>query len=164
MYDDTSYNTYNQNQRPHRQPLITAAMFLGILSLLSNMMIYVSLPCGALAIILALVSKTDRSLLKKAKIGLACGMIGLVSTVIITVSAFYFVLGNSEMRSALEYYCQIYMGDYNFDLDEFLEEMFPFIGDLDTPALNIPGFDNLPGGADSSEPVVIEPKGDGTFL
>lgn len=147
MYDDTSYE---YEQHPRRNPLATAAIILGILSLVTSMMIYISLPCGALAVILAILSRTSSPMTKKAKTGLICGFCGMAATVIITVSAFYYVLTNSDLRSLLEYYCQAYLGDYNFDLNEELSNIFPFINIFEGPS--------------PEEPSIIEPKGEGTFL
>ena len=157
MYDE---NTYEYEPRPRRNPMATAALVFGILSLVTSLMIYLSIPCGALAVILALLSRTDKPMRKKAKSGLICGICGMLATVIITVSAFYYVLSDSGMRSFLEYYCQMYTGDYDFDLDEMIEEMFPFVGDLDTPSYQNSGND-LPS---TDEPSTIEPKGEGTYL
>lgn len=157
MYDE---NTYEYEPRPRRNPMATAALIFGILSLVTSLMIYLSVPCGALAVILALLSRTDKPMLKKAKSGLICGICGMLATVIITVSAFYYVLSDSGMRSFLEYYCQMYTGDYDFDLDEMIEEMLPFVGDLDTPSYQNSGND-LPS---TDEPSTIEPKEEGTYL
>ena len=159
MYDENTYD-YEYQPRPRRNTMATAAVVFGILSLVTSLMIYISLPCGALAVIFALLSRTEKPMRKKAKTGLICGICGMAATVIITVSAFYYVLSDSGMRSFLEYYCQMYTGDYNFDLDEMLEEMFPFIGNLDTPAFQDSGSD-IPS---TDEPSIIEPKGEGTFL
>ena len=147
MYDDTSYE---YEQRPRKNPMTTAAIVFGILSLLSSMIIYISLPCGALAVILAILSRTSSPMAKKAKAGLICGFCGMVATVVITVSTFYYVLTDSGLRSVLEYYCQAYLGDYDFNLEEELADIFPFIDRFETPA--------------PEETPIIEPKGEGTFL
>ena len=69
------------------------------------------------------------------------------------------------MRSVLEYYCQIYTGDSEFDLDELLEEVFPFMENLETPSIQLPGTENtVPDSPSTDIPAIIEPKGEGTFL
>lgn len=165
MYDDTSYESYKPQKQPGRNVFAPAAILLGVLSLFSSMIIYISLPCGALAILLAILSRTDSPMTKKAKTGLICGVAGMTATIILTVSAFYIVLSDSDMRSILEYYCQIYTGDSDFDLDELLEEMFPFIDNLETPSIELPERrDSIPSNPLPEEPSVIDPKGEGTFL
>lgn len=157
MYDDSPYESYEPQKRPPKNVFAAAAVVFGILSLVFSMLIYLALPCGALAVILAILSHTDKPMIKKAKLGLICGIAGMTATIVLTVSAFYVVLSDSGMRSMVEYYCQIYIGDSDFDLDELIEDMFPFIKLPETPSIELPGTEH-------DTPFVIEPKGEGTFL
>lgn len=149
MYNETSYET---EPRLRRNPMAAAALILGILSLATSLILSISVPCGALSVILALLSRTDQPMRKKARAGLICGICGMTASVILTVSAFSYVLSHSDLRALLEYYCQVYTGDYDFSLDDMLEELLPFPGD--SP-------DSSP---EPSAPSAIEPKGESTFL
>lgn len=157
MYEE---NNSEYQTQPRKNPMATAALVFGILSLVTCFIIYLSLPFGALAVIFALLSRTERPIRKKARRGLICGICGMIATVVLTVSAFYTVLTDSSMRSFLEYYLRVYTGDYNFDLDDTLEALFPFLNELDTPSFELP--DSEENTADESP--VISPKGAETFL
>lgn len=157
MYEE---NNSEYQTQPRKNPMATAALVFGILSLVTCFIIYLSLPFGALAVIFALLSRTERPIRKKARRGLICGICGMIATVVLTVSAFYTVLTDFSMRSFLEYYLRVYTGDYNFDLDDTLEALFPFLNELDTPSFELP--DSEENTADESP--VISPKGAETFL
>jgi len=124
-YDDE----YTYESRPGRKrgPMATAAIVLGVLSITLSSIIYVALPCGAIAVICAILSRDRNSMPGRSKAGVICGIIGMAATTVITVSAFRYVLTTDEGRSYLEYYYRIYTGDYDFDLDETFEEIFPFL-------------------------------------
>lgn len=112
---------------PQRSPLATAAVISGVLSLLTCYMFYLALPFGALAVLFAILSRTETRMSGKGKIGITCGVIGMIATVIITVSACYYVLSTPEGRTYFEEYYRLYMGDPDFDLEEELGDLFPFI-------------------------------------
>lgn len=141
-YDDE----YMYETSPHRNknPMSTAALALGILSITCCSIIYVSLPFGAIAIICAILSRGNGQMPGRSKAGIICGIVGLIATVSITVSSLYYVLTTDEGRDYLQYYYRIYSGDYDFDLDETLEEMFPFLygSDNDTGSSKDAGSDN----------------------
>ncbi|MCD7832905.1 MAG: hypothetical protein LUH00_02785 [Lachnospiraceae bacterium] len=153
-YDDE----YTYESRPGRKrgPMATAAIVLGILSITLSSIIYVALPCGAIAVICAILSRDKHSMPGRSKAGMICGMIGMVATTVITVSAFRYVLTTDEGRSYLEYYYRIYTGDYDFDLDETFEEIFPFLygsegsDDGSSGDMEVPGSDGTPN--DDSDP------------
>ncbi|MCD7813770.1 MAG: hypothetical protein LUH20_06925 [Lachnospiraceae bacterium] len=155
-YDDE----YTYESRPGRKrgPMATAAIVLGILSITLSSIIYVALPCGAIAVICAILSRDKHSMPGRSKAGMICGIIGMVATTVITVSAFRYVLTTDEGRSYLEYYYRIYTGDYDFDLDETFEEIFPFLygseesDDGRSGDMEVPGSDGTPDGdSDPSE-------------
>lgn len=91
-----------------RKPLATAALVLGILSIILSFIIYLALPLGAMSIIFAILSHTEYKMAKKSRIGLVCGICGIFASVLITVSAFRYVLTDPDMRTYLEYYIQMY--------------------------------------------------------
>ncbi|MCD7955174.1 MAG: DUF4190 domain-containing protein [Lachnospiraceae bacterium] len=119
MYENPSYRNKN--------PMATAALVLGILSITCCSIIYVSLPFGAIAVICAILSRGNGRMSGKSKAGIICGIVGLIATVAITVSSFYYVLTTEEGREYLQYYYRVYSGDYDFDINNALEEMFPFL-------------------------------------
>lgn len=157
MYEE---NTSEYQSRPSKNPMATAAVVFGILSLVTCFIIYLSLPFGALAVIFALLSRVEKPMRQKARRGMICGICGMIATIILTVSAFYTVLTDSSMRSFLEYYLRIYTGDDTFDLDNALESLFPFIDELDTPSFELPDLEIT----SPDESPVIQPKGAELFL
>lgn len=132
MYDNDMYGNDGYRPHLHGSPLARTSFFLGILSLMSCMVIYISLPLGALAVIFALLSRTDSVKSKKCRASIICGVCGMVLTTVITVSAFYKVFTDSEMLNAIEYYMQMYTGDADLDLREEFGSLLPFLND--TPA------------------------------
>ncbi len=129
-YDD-EYNWERRTPRSRRNTMATAALVLGVLSITLCSVFYVSLPCGAIAIICAILSRDNRAMTGKGKAGIICGIIGMVVTIFFTVSAFRYVLTTEEGREYLQYYYRMYTGDYDFDVDEAFEELFPFLYDSD---------------------------------
>lgn len=97
-----SYNNYsyqpNQNQYqrgPNKRStaMETAALVLGIISVSTCSCIYLSIACGALSVIMALLSKGGaNSISERAKIGLILGVAGMIITVIFYASAFVVVM------------------------------------------------------------------------
>jgi len=126
MPDYNDEYTYENIPQRRKNPMSTAALALGILSITCCSVFYVALPFGAIAIICAILSRGKGQMPGKSRAGIICGSVGLIATVIITVSSVYFVLTTENGRNYLQYY-RIYSGDYDFDLDETLEEMFPFL-------------------------------------
>lgn len=121
---------YEYPQARSRNPMATAAIVLGIISLMSFLFFYSSVPCGALAVLCALLSRGQSPMPGRSKAGLACGICGLSMSLILTVFSVWTMLTNTQMRSYLEYYMQYYLGDSSFDLDRELESAFPFLGSL----------------------------------
>lgn len=106
-----------------RKPLATAALVLGILSIILSFIIYLALPLGALSIILAILSHTEYKMAKKSRIGLICGICGILASVVITVTAFRYALTDPAMRTYLEYYIQMYVEELNDSTDIFSDDV-----------------------------------------
>lgn len=123
MYEENPNSSAEYREPPKRDPLSTASLVFGILSLLSSLIIYTALPFGALAVIFALLSRTDKPMAKKSRIGIVCGICGMIATVVITVSSVFYVLNDSSMRALLEEYIQIYTGDFDFSLGDTLDKL-----------------------------------------
>lgn len=100
----------------------TAAMVLGIISLSTCSCLYASLVCGALAIILALLSRGGENTMgTHAKIGLALGIAGLVLTILFYAFAFAVAI---ETYGSLEGILRAYCDMYGFDFEELYGDMF----------------------------------------
>lgn len=101
----------------------TAAMVLGIVSLATCTCLYVSIVCGALAIILALLSRGGQDCLSThAKIGLGLGIAGLALTILLYATAFWVAFSTyGDLEGILRAYCDMYGLDY----EEFYQELFP---------------------------------------
>lgn len=116
FHDDMYGNVPNK-----RRPLATASLILGILSILLCSVIYLALPFGALAVILAILSHTEYKMAKKSRIGLICGLCGIAASIVVTIYAFQYVLNNPTIRSYLEQYIQMYL-DENYLPQDLLTE------------------------------------------
>lgn len=101
----------------------TAAMVLGIISLATCSCLYISIVCGALAIILALLSRGGQNTFSThAKIGLWLGIAGLILTVVLYATAFIVAFQTyGDLEGILKAYCDMYGLDY----EEFYQELFP---------------------------------------
>lgn len=125
--DDFSY--YQQNN-PYQQPvqdkrsasMTTAATILGVISVTTCTCLYVSVACGGLAILLALLSKGgELTMSKSARLALYLGVAGLVITAITYAVTLYAIIGE---YGSLEEYLRIYLQDYGMSLDD-LGQLMP---------------------------------------
>lgn len=136
-YEEQEVHTHPGEDGPQKQPspssfpgdrsfgMATAALILGIISLVSSCCFYLSIPMGALAILLALLSRGSlRKFSSQAKSGMILGIVGLAATSALLVSSL-FLLGDGRFREQLEDYMEYYSRDaYDSDQDEILEEFF----------------------------------------
>ena len=123
--------------------MASAALVLGIISIVTACCFYISIPLGALAILFAILSKEpSRPYLSQAKSGLVLASIGMAATVLLLALAFAVevtYLDDQEFREQLEEY-----------MDYFEEEYLPDQEPSDSPDAfrgyedGIPG-DSLPG-------------------
>ncbi|MDY3889296.1 MAG: hypothetical protein SOZ17_08825 [Agathobacter sp.] len=99
-----------------------AALTLGIISVLSCTCLYASIPCGALAILFALLSKGGtKSMSSKAVTGLTLGVIGLGMTFIFYGASFYMVMRDfGSLEELLRYYCDVMNLDFDSLYGQFL--------------------------------------------
>ena len=113
-----SYQYYSPEQNKRRsQNMETASFFLGLIAIASSCTVYTSLICGALSIVLALLSRGgEMTLTPKAKVGLIMGMIGLILVV------FMFV------------YTIVFANMYYGGIEEMLREVYGSLG-IDYDAL-----------------------------
>lgn len=130
MYDENPYQDQEYSQRPPRNPMATAAFSLGIASVFCCTFFYIALPCGALAVLCAILSRGYAPMQKKCRIAIILGVIGMAVSIVTTATTLHSVLTNPQMRSYVEQYLQMYTGDSGITLDQ----LFPFIAPAGVPA------------------------------
>ena len=112
-----------------RSSLRSAAMILAVISLISFLMVYISVPLGAIAIILALLSKGQDEVTGKHKTIIALAAAGMCASTALTGFAFYRVTTDpvlkKQMQQMLNYYTSHYLG-------ESTSEAFPWLFDPET--------------------------------
>ncbi|NLL77333.1 MAG: hypothetical protein GX235_08810 [Clostridiales bacterium] len=103
-YSNQGHNPQRYSYRPPaRQPgngLASAAMFLGITSIVTAIMMTIYFPFifGSLAILFALLSKGRAAkFMKYARTGIVCGIIGITINLTILISSFVFIMSNPEI-------------------------------------------------------------------
>lgn len=101
-----------------------AALVLGIIGLTTCCCIYLSVPCGALAIILGFLSQgtnpAGQPASKNAKVAITIGTIAVVLSILLLVAMFVFTFATGKMdwntyMQELENYEQLYQEYYNYD-------------------------------------------------
>ena len=127
-YDGSFRNSSDYGQQPgsrRSNGLATASLVLGIISLLSTTIFYIAVPCGALAILFALLSRGNGKMYGKCKAAIVMGIAGGVSSIIMIVGAFYMLMNDPEMLRDFEYLFNLYTDELGLDYDfDDLEEMF----------------------------------------
>ncbi len=87
----------------------TASLTLGTISLFSSCCLYLAIPCGALAIIFALLSRGDRQIMNsQAKLGLTLGGIGMTLTIVLVAISFLFIIATGGTKEFMNYYNNYY--------------------------------------------------------
>jgi predicted histidine transporter YuiF (NhaC family) len=116
-------NPYQQPWQDKRSAsMATAAMILGIISLVTCTCLYISVICGGLAILLALLSKGgELTLSRNAKLALGLGIAGLCTTVVLYAISFAMIIGE---YGSLEAYLKAYLQDYGMSLEDLMGEMY----------------------------------------
>lgn len=143
---------YEYGAFPARNPMATAAVVLGILSLMTCLFFYISIPCGAMAALLALLSHGREPMSGKSKVGFACGLCGAAFSLAVTASSVWMVLTNAQLRGYMESYIQYYLGEPDFDLERELTDILPFLSDVfgeTDDAQESPSEDTVPGGSEN---------------
>lgn len=125
MFDDM----YGPSERPRSSTMAGTSLFCGVASIIFCSTFYLALPCGALAVIFAVLSRIDGGMPGRSKTGIVCGCCGMAATIIVTAVAVRYALTNPQMRAYVERYIQTYTGDFDFDLEEQLGGLLPFLSD-----------------------------------
>ncbi len=156
MFDDM----YGASERPRSSTMAGAALFCGIASIIFCSAFYLALPCGALAVIFAILSRIDGGMTGKGKAGVVCGCCGIAASVTVTVFAVHYVLTDPQMRTYVEQYIQTYTGDFDFDLEEQLGELLPFLSDDNSDEAAAPSDDSGSDAPADDSPSSDEPSDD----
>ena len=110
-------------QKKHSESMALAAMVLGMISLTACSCIYLSVVCGALGIILALLSKGGECEMNaRARTGLALSSAGLILSIIAYTVSFFILL---SQYGGIDGLLQEYMHFYNADT---IEELYQILG------------------------------------
>ena len=122
------YQFYSNHQAPkapdkRSAPMAAASMALGILSLTTCSCLFLSLPCSALAIIFALLSRGGETTMNSyAKIGLGFGIAGLSLTILLYACAFAYAI---YTYGSLENYLRAYSQMQGMDYEELMRRLYP---------------------------------------
>ena len=116
-----NYSEYSTYEDKRSNGFTTASLVLGIVGIATGCCVYTGIICGALAIIFALLSRGgEKTLSPKAKVGLALGIVGSVSSIFMIIAAFAVVIAEfgsfgAYMDNFMEYYFELmepYMSTY----------------------------------------------------
>ena len=149
---------YNQNPEPAHSGMETAAIILGILALIGSTCFYLSIPCAAIGILLALLSRGRREHMStRAKTGLCISAAGLVLTVGLTSYTVYHykdLFSSSEFQQRMKDYMEYYYPEEEKESSEDGSILKDFFGDDEdgnssdgeqqTPETELPYIDDTP--------------------
>lgn len=121
------YQSYTPNPNPYMskssERMEIASLILGIISITSCLCLYLSIPCGALAVILGVLSRGGQMQFgSKAQIGIILGAIGLVFTIAIYASAFAFAI---HEYGSIENFLKAYSEMSGMDYEELMHQLYP---------------------------------------
>lgn len=111
-YGQPYFNPYRSN---HSERMAIASMTLGMIALIGCTCLYLSIPCGALAIILATLSRGGQMRYSgKAQMGLILGAAAIILTTIVYVASFGLALAQyGSIDGILKAYSDMTGIDYN---------------------------------------------------
>lgn len=138
----------NQEKIPPSYPqpngFASAALVLGILSLVLSCCFYVSVPLGALGILFAVLSKRDSQMSGRGKAGLGLSIVGLCLALLMGVSLFFTMVRDDsfwirfedQLKDSMEYYQD---EDYD-DLERFFREYEEYFHPGNGQGIDTPDF------------------------
>lgn len=85
--------------------MVAASFLLALVSIATFQVFFVSLPCASVSILLALLSRGDGPMTRRAKRAVACAIAGAALTTTVTISSVYAVMHDPELKAQVE---QIY--------------------------------------------------------
>ncbi|MCM1283128.1 MAG: hypothetical protein NC180_02065 [Muribaculaceae bacterium] len=121
MYDQP-YDPWQYSDK-RSQSMELTSLILGVAAVTGCACLYLALPCGALAVILALLSRGgSMELGQKAQVGLILGIFALVLTIVLYGVSFGVALYQyGSMENILKAYSEMSGMDY----DELLQQLYP---------------------------------------
>lgn len=104
-----NYSEYTSYEDKRSNGFTTASLVLGIVGIATGCCVYTGIICGALAVIFALLSRGgEKTMSAKAKAGLALGIVGIVSGILMLVAAFAVILTEfGSFDAYMEYYYEL---------------------------------------------------------
>ncbi len=91
--DDYNFNSSGQPQIQPRDAMITVAVILSAIAVAASCCVYASLTCGALAIILALLSRgQQKKLSSQGRLAVIISVVAIIVSILVTVSMFVSVV------------------------------------------------------------------------
>lgn len=124
MYQQSNNPIYNQSVsgRPSEHMEI-ASLTLSIIAMVSCTCLYLSIPCGALAIIFASLSRGGQMRYgTKAQIGMILGILALVFTTVLYAASFAAVL---YQYGSIDEFLKAYSDMSGLDYNELMQELMP---------------------------------------
>lgn len=118
-------NTYSQshNTNRHSESMEAASMTLAVISLISCFFPYLSLPCGALAIIFATLSRGGQMQYgAKAQAGLIVGITALTITFVLYAATFAFIY---IVYGSVDAFMDAYSKMSGMDYQDFIQQLMP---------------------------------------
>lgn len=121
---ENMYTTYDSPYTSKgSQRMQIAAMILGIISIASCTCLYLAIPCGALAVILGVLSRGGQMKFEnKAQIGIFLGLIGLGFTIVLFTSSFLYSL---REYGSIEGILRAYAEMNGMDYEEMMQQLYP---------------------------------------
>lgn len=113
-----NYSEYTSYEDKRSNGFSTASLVLGIVGVATGCCIYTGIICGALAVIFALLSRGgERTMSSRSGVGLALGIVGIVSGILMIIIAFAVVIAEFGSLGA---YMENYMEYYNEIMDPYM--------------------------------------------
>lgn len=85
-----------------RRTLSTVSFILAIISVAAFQIFFISLPCAAVSIILALISRSGKKLEQRARFALITAAIGAVMSICVTSMAIYQLMHDPELLASVQ--------------------------------------------------------------
>ena len=90
------------NHSDNQSAMVTVSFITALISIATFQIFFISLPCAAISIILALISRGNGHLLPRAKAALCCATVAAILTTVVTSVSVYTVMHNPELREQIE--------------------------------------------------------------
>lgn len=122
-YRETPNSNMDQYRNKRSSGMATASFVLGIASIVTSYCLYLAMPCGALGMILALLSRGGtRKLDNQATVGLALSACGLGFSILFTGFSFFITY---QMYGGWDGLMRVYMNLFGVDT---VEELYEILG------------------------------------